>query len=97
MLLLGSTAQADCYELIGCSDSEYMDLADLTQLSCENLWHVRNRIFDENGYCFQTAQAQDAFDNSDCSVTKQAAVKLNDYERANVKAILGAESQLGCR
>jgi hypothetical protein len=49
------------------------------QLSCENLWHVRNRIYDENGYCFKTARGQQAFDNSDCWVDGQEAVKLNQY------------------
>jgi hypothetical protein len=59
-------AYADCYEDIGCTDSDEYNVDDLTALSCENLWHVRNRIYDENGYCFTTRRARDAFDNSDC-------------------------------
>ena len=37
-------AQANCYELIGCT----------------------NRIYKENGYCFHTQKAIDAFGNAGC-------------------------------
>jgi hypothetical protein len=89
-------ARADCYENIGCTDSDSMDVDDLVELSCENLWHVRNRIYDENGYCFKTARARNAFDNSDCWVKNQANVKLSHIERRNVDAIVEAESENGC-
>lgn len=90
-------ARADCFELIGCTDSDYFRLSDLRMLSCENLWFVRNRIYDENGYCFRTARALQAFDNSDCWVADQAQVKMSAVERQNVDAIVKAETQLGCR
>jgi hypothetical protein len=93
----GDPARADCFELIGCTDREYMRIGDLMQLSCENLWHVRNRIYDENGYCFATWRARRVFDNSDCWVEVQEEVKLNHYERYNVERIVGAEAQKGCR
>ncbi|MGH6923019.1 MAG: YARHG domain-containing protein [Propylenella sp.] len=89
-------ARADCYELIGCSDRDYMHIENLVQLSCENLWHVRNRIYDEHGYCFQTWRAQQAFDNSDCWVEEQADVELSEIEQYNITRIVGAESQNGC-
>jgi hypothetical protein len=95
--LAATPARADCFELIGCTDSAYMHIEDLVQLSCENLWHVRNRIYDENGYCFHTWRAQQAFDNSDCWVEEQAAVKLSAIERYNISRIVSAESQNGCR
>ena len=57
-------SHADCYEVIGCTDSDWFKGYDLEQLSCENLWHVRNRIYDENGYCFSTDRGRQAFDNS---------------------------------
>ncbi len=97
MLSAGSTpARADCYEDIGCTDSDRMSVDDLTQLSCQNLWHVRNRIYDENGFCFKTARAKAAFDNSDCWVRNQSSVKLSAIERHNVNAIVEAESENGC-
>jgi hypothetical protein len=92
----GAPAHADCFELIGCTDSDYMTVENLAQLSCQNLWHVRNRIYDENGYCFHTWRAQQAFDNSDCWVERQEDVKLSHIERYNVTRIVGAESQNGC-
>jgi hypothetical protein len=89
-------AHADCYEDIGCTDSDEYDVDDLTELSCENLWFVRNRIYDENGYCFKTARAREAFDNSDCWVSDQAKVKLSAIERHNVSAIVEAEELNDC-
>jgi hypothetical protein len=88
---------ADCYEGIGCTDGDEYDVDDLTELSCENLWFVRNRIYDENGYCFKTARAREAFDNSDCWVSDQAKVKLSAIERHNVSAIVEAEELNDCR
>ena len=89
-------ARADCYEDIGCTDSDMMSVRDLEDLSCQNLWHVRNRIYDENGFCFKTARAKAAFDNSDCWVQSQAKVKLSTIERHNVNAIVEAESNNSC-
>jgi len=97
MLSIGAApARADCYENIGCTDSDMMSVDDLENLSCQNLWHVRNRIYDENGYCFTTARGRHAFDNSDCSVHSQSKVKLSAVERHNVNAILAAEAANGC-
>lgn len=90
-------ALADCYEGIGCSDSDEYDVDDLVELSCENLWHVRNRIYDENGFCFKTKRAREAFDNSDCWVKNASKVKLSQIERRNVDAIVEAEEANGCR
>ena len=89
-------AQADCFEDIGCTDSDWFDVDDLVALSCENLWHVRNRIYDENGFCFKTKRARNAFDNSDCWVRNQGDVKLSTVERHNVNEIVEAESENGC-
>ena len=89
-------ARADCFEDIGCTDSDYFDVDDLVEMSCENLWYVRNRIYDENGYCFRTARAREAFDNSDCWVNNQSKVQMSQTERHNVNEIVEAESENGC-
>jgi hypothetical protein len=89
-------AHADCFEVIGCTDSDWFDGDDLEELSCENLWHVRNRIFDENGYCFATDRGREAFDNSDCWVEDQADVELSEIEQHNVDEIVEAEEENGC-
>ena len=91
-----TTASAACFEDIGCTESEYMRVQDLRRLSCENLWLVRNTIFDENGFCFRTKRARSMFSNDDCWVSAQADVELNDYERSNVGKIAGVESSFGC-
>lgn len=89
-------AHADCFEVIGCTGSDRFDGDDLEQLSCENLWHVRNRIYDENGYCFATERGREAFDNSDCWIEDQADVELSEIERQNVDEIVEAEEENGC-
>jgi len=34
------------------------------QLNCNQLWHARNKIFAEHGYCFKSAHAKTAFPNN---------------------------------
>jgi YARHG domain len=87
---------ANCYELIGCDDSAYFPKSGLKQLSCQSLWEVRNTIYKENGYCFTTQRAIDAFGNDGCYVHSQGAVKLNHYERYNVRAVKKVEHAKGC-
>jgi YARHG domain len=89
-------AYANCYELIGCDDSQKFSKAKLRQLSCQILWEVRNMIYKQNGYCFTTERAIEAFGNDGCYVHGQGNVKLNHYERYNVKAIKQVEHSKGC-
>lgn len=96
MLASTGAAMANCYEIIGCDDSEYFQRSDLRQLSCQSLWEVRNLIYQQNGYCFSTARAQQAFGNAGCTITKQSAVRLNAYERENVAQIVAVERAKGC-
>jgi hypothetical protein len=42
-------AQANCYELIGCTNTDYFKQSDLKQLGCQPLWEVRNWIYKEKG------------------------------------------------
>jgi hypothetical protein len=89
-------AHANCYELIGCTDQDYFKHSDLMQLSCQPLWEVRNWIYKENGYCFHTAKAIEAFGNAGCKFDEVADVPLNAAERSNIKAIKQAEAEKGC-
>lgn len=91
-----SAAMANCYEGIGCDDSGYFPRGELRQLSCQALWEVRNLIYQQNGYCFQTEQARRVFDNSGCWITNQSQVRLNVYERENVARIVAVEKAKGC-
>jgi hypothetical protein len=97
VVVLGAwQARADCFEEIGCTDKDKFQKSELRKLSCESLWHVRNRIYDENGYCFKTDRAKEAYDNSDCTIEDQGDVPLNAIERANVEAVKSVESAKGC-
>jgi hypothetical protein len=96
--LLASTgaAMANCYEIIGCDDSDYFQRSDLRQLSCQSLWEVRNLIYQQNGYCFQTDRARRAFGNQGCWINEQGQVRLNAHERENVAQIVAVENSKGC-
>jgi hypothetical protein len=95
-ILAATPALSACFELIGCTDSQYFSLAQLRRLSCDSLWTVRNTIFDENGYCFQTAKGKAVFSNIGCLYTVSGNVPLNKYERTNVERIKTVEAQKGC-
>lgn len=89
-------ARANCYEIIGCSDSQYFKGSDLKQLSCQALWEVRNWIYKERGYCFKTPKAIKAFGNAGCLYDDIEQVPLNQFEAYNVKAVKKAEANKGC-
>src|SRR5215813_11627141 len=96
LLASPSPARANCYELIGCTNSDYFKAAQLKQLSCQILWEVRNTIYKENGYCFHTQKAINAFGNAGCKYDNMGDVPLNAAERHNVLAIKKAEAKKGC-
>ncbi len=89
-------AMSACFELIGCTDSEYFSQSQLRRLSCDALWTVRNTIFDENGYCFQTAKGKAVFSNVGCKYTVSGNVPMNKFERTNVERVKAVEAQKGC-
>ena len=97
---LPSLASAACFDDIGregCTDSENFPKADLRGLSCENLWLVRNTIYNEHGFCFKTADGKAQFDNSDCTVRDAAKVRFNRFEQTNITRISQVEAEMGCR
>jgi hypothetical protein len=85
-----------CYEGIGCASTQYFPKSELKQLSCQNLWFVRNRIYKDNGYCFKTATGINELGNDGCTIASQGAVPLNAYEAANVSAVRKVEKAKGC-
>jgi hypothetical protein len=91
-----SPARANCYEIIGCSNSQYFKISDLEQLGCRSLWEVRNWIYKENGYCFKTPDAIKAFGNAGCLYDDVQLVPLNPFEKYNVKAVKKVEAQKSC-
>jgi hypothetical protein len=85
-----------CYETIGCVHDRKIDEHDAETLGCEQLWTVRNGIYHARGYCFKTDRGRAAFGNEGCRFDDEAAVPLNDYERANVRLIRAIEKRRGC-
>lgn len=96
MLASTGAAMANCYEIIGCDDSDEFQRSDLRRLSCQSLYEVRNLIYKQNGFCFSTARAQNTFGNEGCWITKQSQVRLNAIERDNVATIAAVERSKGC-
>ena len=90
-------ATAACFEgSVGCTDDHNIPVWALQELSCDSLWTVRNMIFDENGYCFQTAKAKAVFSNQGCMYTGMAGMPLNPYETQNIQTVRSVEQQKAC-
>jgi hypothetical protein len=90
-------AAADCYDVFGCTDRDRFQLRDLTSgPNCEFLYVMRNRIYAQHGYCFQTPRAIATFGNQGCVSANVAALGLNAIELANAATILQAERAMGC-
>ena len=96
LFFAATPAMSACFEVVGCTDREYFSEASLRRLSCDALWTVRNTIFYENGYCFQTAKGKAVFSNAGCRYTVSGQVPLNRYERANVETVKKVEARKGC-
>ncbi len=97
---LPATATAGCFEGLGttgCTHIETFSRDDLRGLSCQNLWYVRNSIYNDNGYCFKTQAAKAEFDNSDCYVQDTGKLRFNRHEQANIDRIVRIEKEKGCR
>lgn len=102
-LATGATAvRADCYDILGCSDrsrfSRHADYLDSRTdgPTCEFLSTMRNRIYQEHGFCFATPKLREELGNDGCSVHDVGALALSPIESANVAAIARAERIKHC-
>lgn len=86
----------NCYEDIGCPWKDEARFDALRKLSCENLAHVRNRVFHENAYCFQSKTTRELYGNAGCKFPIQQAVPLNRAERGNIAKIRKVEREKRC-
>ena len=93
-------ARKDCYEgfssASGCPWKGNLAVREMRALSCQNLAHVRNRIYDQNGYCFAKPELKAQYNQDGCRIRIQALVPLNRFERENVKRIRQVEREKGC-
>lgn len=62
--------------------------------SCEEMWFVRNLVFDRAGMCFTSPLGAAVFDNSDCRAAGAAPLSARSAEI--VAQIKGFEADLGC-
>jgi YARHG domain-containing protein len=94
--ILATLKNPQCYENVGCPHKDSISEEQARELSCENLWLVRNTIFHQRGYCFQSARGRAEFDNSRCSSNSIPELRLNFIERANVATLRKLERSKGC-
>ena len=62
--------------------------------SCDDLWYERNAIYNDNGYCFNTAAGRRAFDNSDCYTDNPDFTRA---EQRRINEIKNMEYEYGCQ
>ena len=91
-----SIDQPQCYEGVGCPHQDRITEEQARDLPCDNLWLVRNTIFHQRGFCFQTARGRKEFDNRRCSANSVAELKLSDVEKANVATLEKVERSKNC-
>lgn len=91
-----SVDNPQCYENVGCPHKDPISHAQARELSCQNLWYVRNTIFHQRGYCFQTERGRAEFSNSRCRTNSIAELNLSPVERANVRILQDVERSKGC-
>jgi YARHG domain len=92
-----AATQPQCYENVGCPHKDRITDAQARDLSCENLWLVRNTIYYQHGYCFLTERGRKAFSNGRCSSNSIADLELNPVEQANVATLRRIERRKGCQ
>lgn len=92
-----SEAEAGCYESVGCTDKQYFSGDALSRFGCQSLAFLRNSIYAENGYCFKNPQYSAIFLKETCRFNNDSDVPLNEYEHANILAIVKTEREMGCQ
>ena len=91
-----SIDKPQCYEGVGCPHKDRITDRQISSYSCENLWLLRNTIFHQRGYCFQTGRGKTEFNNSRCTVKSVAELALTAVEKDNVSTIEKLERRKRC-
>ncbi|HRK18404.1 MAG TPA: YARHG domain-containing protein [Hyphomicrobiaceae bacterium] len=95
LALLAGPAKAGCH-LVDCVENVRITPAQVGKRSCEDLWVLRNSIYKDAGYCFQTEKARQWFGNQGCRFASAAAVPLSDIQRHNVSVLQRLERRQRC-
>jgi hypothetical protein len=61
--------------------------------ACYDLWYERNAIYNDNGYCFNTRDGRNTFDNSDCFTDSPDFTR---GEQRRIDRIKRQENEYGC-
>jgi YARHG domain len=96
-LAFSSAAYADCYDVFGCTERNRFNFEQLANgPNCEFLYTMRNRIYQQHGYCFKTARAIATLGNENCRFRDMNQVPLSAIETGNAATILQVEHAKGC-
>ena len=85
-----------CFPTVGCVSERLLSQLELVNLSCGDLWTVRNGIYASRRYCFKTRRGAEEFGTAYCRYENEADVPLTETERANVRLLRAVEQQRGC-
>lgn len=88
-------AKAGCH-LVDCVEDVFVKPQEIADRRCEDLWVLRNAIYQSAGCCFRSERARRSFTNEGCVFEDLAAVPLNAYQKHNVGVIRLAEARNGC-
>jgi YARHG domain len=91
-----AATQPQCYENVGCPHKDRITDAQARGLSCENLWLVRNTIYYQHGYCFETERGRKEFSNSRCTTNSITDLQFNPVERPNIATLQAIERRKHC-
>jgi len=94
--LASPPAMAGCIAGV-CTDHGAIPYPALYDLTCGDLWYLRNSAFADNGLCFRTARGRRVFGDRACTYANPGDVPLSRAERINVSRIKEVERQRGCR
>lgn len=87
--VLAIVGAATGVSLLAPAQAQAQDPADM---SCQELWHARNKIYARNGYCFNTERAQSVFGRG-CFPPYG---RLSGWEKSRVNQIQMWERRKGC-
>ncbi len=91
---LGSAPDATLQPLEALTEPVVEEEGDI---SCDQLWHSRNRVWHDYGYCFTTDRAISVFGNDGCQQgLDRGAIALTDTDRSAVDRIVLLEKIMGC-
>lgn len=85
-----------CSDSSGSQTQEQTPSVQIMDLSCDQLWSVRNSIFKEVGYCFKTPRAISRFGNAGCQYDDVGQVRLSAENQNFAEAIQRAERAKAC-